>query len=91
MIARAHTGQDVAVVVGGVERQYLIRCQIHPGKNHIEIFRFTGAQVVVGAAKNRRLGDFTQCPGAQNVGVANNIFHGNLLEPTLFFRAPPSR
>jgi hypothetical protein len=42
MVARAHTGLDIAVVAGGVESQHFIRCHIHSGKNHIEIFRFTG-------------------------------------------------
>jgi len=84
MVAGAHTGLDIAVVVGGVESQDFIRCHIHSGKNHVEIFRFTGAQVVVGAAKNGRLGDFAQRWSTQNLGVANDILHGNLFQLARF-------
>jgi hypothetical protein len=50
MVARAHTGLDIAVVAGGVESQHFIRCHIHSGKNHIEILRFTGGICKVKAA-----------------------------------------
>jgi hypothetical protein len=50
MVARAHTGLDIAIVAGGVESQHFIRCHIHSGKNHIEILRFTGGICKVKAA-----------------------------------------